>query len=125
MLADIRRFYRDARAVLDGPSPTTATLGEWLDERGYGRPFRDHFLVPDHVGRVVDRRRPRRSSSLSTYLLRFLDNHGLIGYGNAPQWRVVRGGSRAYVERLVAVAPGGLGADGRRRSPTSGATRSA
>ena len=28
------------------PMPTTATLGDCLDDRRFGRPFRDHFLVP-------------------------------------------------------------------------------
>ena len=46
MLADVRRFYDDARSVLDGPELGRVTLGEWLDERRYGRPFRDHFIVP-------------------------------------------------------------------------------
>jgi predicted NAD/FAD-binding protein len=104
MLADVRRFYRDARALLDDPEPSLATLGEWMDERGYGQPFRDHFLVPI-TSAVWSTGAGLVHEFPVEYLLRFLDNHGLIGIGNAPQWRVVKGGSRRYVEALLARLP--------------------
>jgi predicted NAD/FAD-binding protein len=106
MITDILRFYRDARATLDGATPSAATLGEYLDDRGFGSGFRRHFLVPitsaiwstgsDHILEFpVD------------YLLRFLDNHGLIGRANALPWRTITGGSMTYVDRIVATLPPG------------------
>jgi uncharacterized protein len=106
MLADVRRFYADARSVLDGSELGRVTLGEWLDERGYGRAFRDHFIVPI-TSAVWSTAADRIDAFPAGYLLRFLDNHGLIGVGNAPRWRVVRGGSAAYVRALVGALPPG------------------
>ena len=124
MLADVRRFYDDARAVLDGPELGRVTLGEWLDERRYGRPFRDHFVVPI-TSAVWSTAADRIASFPVDYLLRFLDNHGLIGFGNAPRWRVVRGGSAGYVRAPRRRAAGRCRAHRRRRHRGSCATRSA
>jgi predicted NAD/FAD-binding protein len=36
------------------------------------------------------------------FLAEFFDNHGMLGFTGRPRWRTIRGGSRRYVEKLVA-----------------------
>ena len=99
MLGELFRFYRDARATLDGP-PTGMSLDEYLADRGFGRAFANHFLVP--LTAAVWSTAPDSVGSFPIdYLLRFLDHHGLIGYGRNLQWRTITGGSRNYVEAIA------------------------
>ena len=36
------------------------------------------------------------------FLVRFFHNHGMLSVDDRPQWRVIRGGSRRYLDRLMA-----------------------
>jgi predicted NAD/FAD-binding protein len=100
MLLDILRFNREAAALL-GDSPADLTLGDYLSEKRYSREFIDHYIVP--MGAAIWSASP--GGMLATpamFFIRFFQNHGLLSVTDRPTWRVIRGGSRNYVERLVA-----------------------
>ena len=106
MVRDVFRFYADARRTMDEGSARSMTLGEYLDDRGFGEAFRNHFIIP--VTSAVWSTGMRSALAFpADYLLHFLDNHGLIGYPTTVRWRTVRGGSAEYVGQIVArLAPG-------------------
>jgi predicted NAD/FAD-binding protein len=100
MLADILRFNREALALLDQPG-NQVTLGEYLDSNGYSKGFIDHYIVP--MGAAIWSATPGGMRAVpATFFIRFFHNHGLLSVNQRPVWRVVKGGSRSYVEKLVA-----------------------
>lgn len=97
MLRDIKRFYGTAaRDTSIGPD---ATLGDYIDAKGYGRAFQDHHILPMAAAIWSAPARDMRGYPLAAFV-RFFDNHQLLHIGKRVPWRTVSGGSRAYVERL-------------------------
>jgi predicted NAD/FAD-binding protein len=100
LLADIPRFNRGARRLIDSEDLTT-TLADFLDEGGYSRSFVDHYIVP--LGASIWSADPARFSRFPmAALARFFDRHGLTSPAERPRWRSITGGAARYVERLVA-----------------------
>jgi predicted NAD/FAD-binding protein len=98
MIRDLLRFYRQAPALLDQPGDGPA-LGDYLAEHGYGSAFRDEHLVP-MASALWSSPSAKIMQFPAKYLLRFMANHQMLQVANRPQWRVVRGGSNAYVRAL-------------------------
>ncbi|WP_421846459.1 NAD(P)/FAD-dependent oxidoreductase [Marinomonas sp.] len=101
MLKDILRFNKEAILDLEsGQLKEGVTLGEYLKEKGYGSRFASHYLIP--MGSAI------WSSTLDemmdfplVFFVRFFKNHGLLSVNDRPQWRVIEGGSSAYLKPLV------------------------
>ena len=101
MLQDILRFNREAlRDLEEGRIAADLTLGQYLQQHGYGQRFIDHYIVP--MGAAI------WSMSLEgmlgfplQFFVRFFRNHGLLSVSDRPQWYVIEGGSSAYVEPLT------------------------
>jgi len=101
MLVDIVRFNRMARGLLDGDQDTSVSLGDLLERGRWSAQFLNWYLVP--MGSSI------WSADPSTFLdmpavtfARFFANHGLLEYGNQPNWRTVDGGSKRYVDAILA-----------------------
>ena len=100
MLRDILRFNREAPGLLRGEGEELA-LGDYLERNRYGRLFRDYYILP--MGAAIWSTDPARMLAFpARFFVRFFMNHGLLSLDDRPQWRVIRGGSRTYVELLVA-----------------------
>lgn len=100
MLRDLRRFYREAPALLAEPSPGP-TLREYLEGHGYGAAFRDEHLVP-MASALWSSPAEAILAFPAQYLVRFMSNHHMLRLSGRPQWRVITGGSASYVRALRA-----------------------
>lgn len=101
MLSDILRFNREATAIAQGSGALTATLGEFLAAGGYGRAFRDWYLLP-MAGAIWSCPTATMLDYPARTFFAFCANHGLLQLSDRPQWRTVIGGARTYVARLAA-----------------------
>ena len=99
MLTEVPRFHREARRHLASGDDTT-TLGEFLARNGHSPYFVSHFAIP-LVSSVWSSAPGDSLRYPARYLFAFLSNHGALRISGSPQWHVVDGGSRTYVERAA------------------------
>lgn len=99
MLLDIFRFRRDSEELIQRVDPET-TLSAYLRARGYSKWFVQYFIIP--MGSAIWSADPNRFQDFPVrYFAAFFYNHGFLQVRNQPQWLVIQGGSRQYVEKLI------------------------
>ncbi|MEN5158473.1 NAD(P)/FAD-dependent oxidoreductase [Achromobacter spanius] len=98
MVRDLMRFYRESPALLRAPEPGP-TLGEYLARHRYGDAFRTDHLIP-MASALWSSPASRILEFPARYLVRFMANHQMLRISGRPQWRVVQGGSRSYIDAM-------------------------
>ena len=100
MLSGLVKFYRTGMAEKD-KGPAGETLAGFIKRCNLPDAFVEDHLLPMGAAiwscpaeRMLDY--PVRS------FLQFMDNHRLMDFTGRPAWRTVKGGSRQYVQKMVA-----------------------
>jgi uncharacterized protein len=98
MVRDIVRFYKESPALLsladDGPS-----LAQYLQTNRYSKLFIDDHLIPMACA-LWSSPSETIAEFPAKYLVQFMNNHHMLQIDNRPPWRVVQGGSSAYIRAL-------------------------
>ena len=99
MLLDILRFNREAPEFLG--QDACLSLGDYLQRERYSQAFIEQYIIP--MGAAIWSSDPQYMMTMpADYFIRFFKNHGLLSVNQRPQWRVIRGGSREYIQPLTA-----------------------
>ncbi|OYZ07705.1 MAG: hypothetical protein B7Y32_02500, partial [Methylophilales bacterium 16-45-7] len=98
MIRDILRFNKTAPELLQDGSEIT--LGDYLAQGNYSPQFVHHYIVP--MGSAIWSTDTAQMMQFpARFFVRFFHHHGMLSVNDRPQWRVVKGGSKAYVEKLT------------------------
>ena len=98
MINDILRF--NAKGLAISQADETLTIRDLLKMLNLSDFFRDHYLLP-FSGAIWSTPKEKILDFPAYALMRFFDNHALLGATGQHQWYTVQGGSREYVTRLA------------------------
>jgi predicted NAD/FAD-binding protein len=99
-IREILAFNKLAKASAHDESVTSETLGDFLQTHKFSDYFCDNYILPMGAAIWSSTLADMRGFPLRFFLQFFL-NHGLLDIKNRPQWYVVDGGSKAYIEPLT------------------------
>jgi uncharacterized protein len=84
LLAEVPRFHRAARRVLDHGDPDGQVLADFLRTGRFSRYFTAHFVLP-LVAAVWSRPSGTALRYPARYLFAFLANHGMLSVSGSPR----------------------------------------
>jgi len=109
MLGAVLRFNRQCKSLLARDALPAIALGDFLDRHGYPAAFKLRYVAA-MAGPIWSASTREVMAFPFPAFVRFFAAHGLLNVWQRPRWQTVAGGSRVYVERLLAefVSRGGV-----------------
>ncbi|WP_033838658.1 NAD(P)/FAD-dependent oxidoreductase [Mesorhizobium loti] len=101
MLREILRFNKACIAERDSGTLGNVSIGDYLRTRGFSVGFRDNYLIP-MAAAIWSTPRAKMLDYPAASFISFFENHRLIDNDTRPVWRTVSGGSRNYLQKLLA-----------------------
>lgn len=99
LVRDWRRFGRESQQLL-GHATESITVRDYFQEHRYSREFREQYFLP--IGSAIwSCPHDRLEEFPMRFIVDFYNQHGLLTLHDPPQWRVIRGGSKSYVQSLL------------------------
>ncbi len=102
LISDIVKFNNKCKALHESDAiPAELTLGEFLEQHQFSDFFSQHYILP--MGAAIWSTSLAKMQAFElTFFIQFFYHHGLLNIVDRPQWYVVPGGSRTYVNKLTA-----------------------
>ena len=100
MLREILRFNKLCLSDRAAGNLASRSIGDYLNWRGFSPGFQNNYLVP-MAAAIWSTPAKKMMEFPATHFVNFFENHRLI-HLERPQWRTVAGGSRNYLEKLLA-----------------------
>lgn len=102
MIWDILKFNRESlKDLASGRLTEDITLAQYFAHKNLGQRFIDHYIIP--MGAAIwSSGEADMLAFPALFFIRFFKNHGLLSVTERPQWYVLDGGSKSYIEPLIA-----------------------
>ena len=96
MTLDILKFHKLAKNLQE----PNISVNEFISKHQFGKRFKDNFLLP--LGSALWSCSIDRFGEFPIeFVTDFLSNHQMLQANNRPVWRVLKGGSRTYVDAML------------------------
>lgn len=98
MIGDILRFNRLCRRLYPNHIPNQS-LGQFLDQHRFPHFVREHYIYP-MIAAIWSSNLADAEQLDLRFFIQFFYHHGLLQVWHRPQWYVIQGGSKTYMNHI-------------------------
>lgn len=101
LIKQILKFNKKCKALyVSDDIPADKTLGDFLAENNFSEYFNQNYILPMGAS-IWSTSLVEMKAFQLRFFVQFFYNHGLLNVNDRPQWHVIPGGSKQYIEPLI------------------------